>query len=202
MRETHQEASWHSPMPASWPVADAAIPKGSCALTMSIAPMEFEWNGEAMMPLHPRVADRQYVVGERYRLAPLEQRSMNSHNHFFSALAEGWRNLPDDLTERFPSIDHLRKFALIKAGFRDERSIVCASKAEALRLASFILPLDIFAVVIARETTVTVLTAKSQSMRAMGKQDFEASKQAVLDLVAGMVGVTADTLKANAGKAA
>ena len=169
---------------------------------MSIVPMVFEWTGEALVPCQPKVADEHYVVGQRYRMAPIEERSLNSHAHYFSALTEGWQNLPEDLTERFPSVEHLRKFALIKSGFRDERSIVCSSKAEAQRLAAFIKPLDIFAVVLAREATVTVLTAKSQSMRAMGKADFEASKQAVLALVAGMIKVPLDELHANAGGAA
>ena len=42
---------------------------------------------------------------------------------------------------------------------------------------------------------VTRYTAKSQSYRAMGKQTFEASKRAVLDVIADMLGVTADEIE-------
>ena len=56
--------------------------------------------------------------------------------------------------------------------------------------------------VVVNEATVTVMTAKSQSMRAMGRVEFQRSKEAVLDVVAQMIGVKRDALAANAGKAA
>lgn len=167
-----------------------------------IYPQTFIWDGEHMTPLNGRHADRQYVVGEHYRLAPFEDRSANSHNHYFASLAEAHANLPEDVAERFPTVEHMRKWALIKAGFRDERSIVCTSKAEALRVQSFIKPMDDYAVVLASDCVVKVFTATSQSVRAMGKADFQKSKQAVLDIVAGLIGVRATTLLDNAGKAA
>src|SRR3546814_9642927 len=59
---------------------------------------------------------------------------------------------------RFATPDHLRRWALIRAGYRDERSIVCASKAEAQRLAAFIKPMDDYAVVLVSEAVVKVCT--------------------------------------------
>ena len=53
-----------------------------------------------------------------------------------------------------------------------------------------------------RENTVTVLTAKSQSAREMGRKDFERSKQDVLEYVSQMIGTTQRQLEMNAGKAA
>lgn len=166
------------------------------------APLIFTWDGEAMVPKVPRLADKFFVVHETYRLAVQEERSAVSHNHFFASLEEAWLNLPEDMAEHFPSADHLRKYALIKAGFCDERSIVCASKAEAQRVAAFIKPMDTYAVVLVREATVQVFTAKSQSHKAMGKAVFQDSKQKVLDIVSAMVGVKADELKQNAEAAA
>jgi len=160
------------------------------------APIIFEWDGDAMAPL-PRFrkeADRRFAVHERYRMDAIEERSAVSHSHYFAVLHQAWMNLPEHLAERFATADHLRKYALIKAGFRDERSIVAASKAEAQRLAAFIKPMDEFAIVTVSEAVVTVYTAKSQSMKAMGKADFQRSKQEVLDLVAAMIGVAPDEL--------
>lgn len=171
-------------------------------MTTAIYPLEFTWDGESMTPLKPRLADRYYVVGEVYRLEPSEERSLNSHRHYFASVAEGWRNLREEFEDRFPTSEHLRKWALIKAGYRDERSIVATSKAEAQRLAAFMKPMDDFAVVVVSECVVTVYTAKSQSMRAMGKKDFQSSKDAVLGIIAGMIGTTAAHLSANAEKAA
>lgn len=163
------------------------------------------WDGEAFIPISPawgKRADGHYVVGERYYIAPIEDRSGRSHRHYFAAVAEVWKNLPDEYAERFQTAEHLRKWALIKTGWRDERTVVCAGKAEAQRVAAFTKPIDDFAVVVARDAVVVHWTAKSQSARAMGKQDFQKSKDDVLGVLAEMIGTTPDTLKANAGKAA
>ena len=170
----------------------------------NIWPQEFIWDADAlvMVPRRENLACRTYVDGEHYRLGVEEERSTNSHNHYFSALHEAFLNLPDALAEEYPTEEKLRKHALIKAGYHDERSIVCASKAEAQRVAAFIKPMDEYAVVLVSEAVVRVLTAKSQSMRAMGKETFQKSKQAVLETVSAMIGTTPETLAANSGRAA
>lgn len=152
-------------------------------------PQHFEWNGEAMIPLHPRRADKTFVVGQRYSLVQHEERSSASHNHEFAWLREAWQSLPEHLADRFPSPEHLRKWALIRAGYSDSHTIVCSSKAEAARVAAFIRPLDEFAVVNVQGTTVTRYTAKSQSKRAMGAKEFYESKQRIMEVVARMIGV-------------
>jgi hypothetical protein len=167
-------------------------------------PIYTRWTGEAFVPLGRSKAecDATRVVGEVYRLIDHHDRSEASHNHYFAALTDAWRNLPEDQSERFPTPEYLRKWALIQCGFRDERSIVCGSNDMALRIAAFIKPMDEYAVVIVVHSVVRVYTAKSQSMRAMGKEDFQASKEAVLGYVAAMIGTTADELAKNAGQAA
>lgn len=160
----------------------------------TVYPLWFKWNGEVMRPLNPRAADRQYVIGESYRLEHREERSEASHRQYFAALHEAWMNLPDDMAASLPTSEHLRKYALIRAGFRDERSIIANSKAEALRLAAFVKPMDEYAIVSVSGSAVVVLTAKSQSIRAMGKAEFQRSKDAVLDLVAGLLGSSRDEI--------
>jgi hypothetical protein len=156
---------------------------------MNQAPVLFQWDGEVMVPKarFAKACDEAYTVGETYRMVVQEQRSLVSHNHYFATLQDIWESLPEEFGDRIPSAEHLRKFALIRTGFRDERSIVCASKAEAQRLAAFIKPMDDFALVVVNEATVTVYTAKSQSMKAMGKADFQRSKDAVLDYCQGLI---------------
>lgn len=153
--------------------------------------MKYEGEGEfrALSSYWAGVCDRQFVVGESYRIAEHYERSTNSHNHFFATLADAWQSLPDEAREIYPSAEHLRKKALIRTGYRDERSIVCASKAEALRLAAFMKPLDDYAIVDAAEAVVRVYTAQSQSRKAMGGKAFQESKQAVLDFVDDLLGV-------------
>jgi hypothetical protein len=48
---------------------------------------------------------------------------------------------------------------------------------------------DTYSVVAVRGPIVTVYTAKSQSVKAMGSKDFQASKDAVLALCADMISV-------------
>ena len=173
-------------------------------MTYALTPILCQWTGETFTPQKrfARVCDRAFVIGEEYPLIVHENVSAASRGHFFACLTEAWRNLPEDRAEEFSTVEMLRKKALIRCGFADERSIVCASKAEAQRVGAFIRPMDEYAIVIVSECVVKVFTAKSQSLRAMGKQPFQASKTAVLDYVAGLCGVTTDDLKRNAGQSA
>jgi hypothetical protein len=172
---------------------------------MTAAPIRFSWDGESFTPASAfwaRKADEVFVIGETYQLVEHHDRSLASHNHYFAAIHEGWQNLPEHWAHRLPTAEHLRKYALIKSGYADERSIVCASKAEAQRVAAFVKPMDDFAVVLVSEATVKVYTAKSQSMKAMGKAVFQESKTAVLDAIDEMVGVERGATAREAGRAA
>lgn len=164
-------------------------------------------DGAAIVPVYPQGRNGElwrdaFAPGGRYRVQLVEERSRSSHNHYFAAIGEAWRNLPDHMLDEFPSAEHLRKKALVRAGYADERTFVCASKAEAARMAAFLRPMDEYAIVSVREATVTVWTAKSQSVRAMGKAEFQESKDAVLDTISRLIGVSVDDLRQNTGKAA
>ena len=161
-------------------------------------PLLFTWNGEAMLPYHAKQADKYFTIGERYLLVEAKQRSANSHSHYFAALNDAWENLPEQMIDNFPTIEHLRKFALIRTGYHDSQSIVCANKAEAQRVAAFVKNAEDFAVTVVTEATVTRYTAKSQSRKAMGNEDFQKSKQAVLDYVATLIGSNTAELSQNA----
>lgn len=163
-------------------------------------PIPCQWNGEAFVPIGRgrRDADRYFVIGERYTLVEEKQRSAASHRHYFAAVNEAWANLPQERAKDHPSADHLRKFALIMTGFRDERTLVASSRAEAQRLAAFVRPMDDYAVVTVEGALVRVLTAKTQNMRAMGAKQFQESKNAVLDYLAEMIGVEPGALTKHA----
>lgn len=171
---------------------------------MSAPPIICAWDGEVFRPLprFARLADRHYVVGETYPIVVHEDRSEASHRQYFAAIREAWQNLPEPYASMLPTAEHLRKYALCKTGYANQMQIACASKAEAIRAVTTVRALDSFAVVDARDAVVTVWTAASQSHRAMGKKDFQASKTAVLDFVAGLIGTTRSDLGRNAGRAA
>ncbi len=159
-------------------------------------PLFYSWDGECFTPLsrQAKEADKRFVIGEVYALDHVEERSLKSHRQYFASIRDAWLNLPEQMGDTFPTAEHLRKHALIRSGFFDKRSIMAANKAEALRLAAFIRPLDDFAIVTVSNSLVEVYTAKSQSHRAMPKAEFQASKQAVLDWIAGLIGTDAANL--------
>ncbi len=167
-------------------------------------PLAYRWTGEVMKPVpyFLEQAKRTFTTGELYRLAEVNERSQASHNHYFASVTEAWRNLPEDMTERFPSAEHLRKWCLIRTGYSHSRSIACDSPEEAQKVAAFVRPFDEFAVVSVGGCVVTVFTAMSQSLAAMGAKEFQASKEKVLDLVASMIRTDRAALEANAETAA
>lgn len=162
-------------------------------MTERPAPWLVRWNGDGfdLLRRQKERADKELVVGERYVLDAYEERSAASHAHYFAQLTELWKNASHEITDRFPTVEHFRKYCLIRCGYRDERSYVCKSKAEATRMAAFLRPIDEFSVVSVTGSAIVVWSAKSQAYRAMGKKEFQESKDAVLqfaeDLVKGNV---------------
>jgi hypothetical protein len=171
---------------------------------MSAPPLVCRWTGEAFKPLgrSARDADAEYVVGQVYRLENIEARSSNTHNHQFAWLSEAWRQLPEDVMDIYPSPEHLRKRALIQAGFYDETIIDAGSNAAALRVASEFRRRNDFSLVIVRGPLVVIRDPKSQSRRAMNAKEFQDSKTKIMDVIAEMIGVDPDTLSRESGKAA
>ncbi|GGH14521.1 hypothetical protein GCM10007036_13890 [Alsobacter metallidurans] len=169
-----------------------------------MAPLPFRWDGEVMQPLpgFARKADRLFVIGQFYDLDNYEDRSAVSHKHEFAWLREAWKNLPEQLADLYPTPEHLRKRALIEAGYYDEVVVDAGSAAAALRVRQAFAAVDDFALVIVRGPLVIRRTAKSQSRRAMDGKTFQQSKQAIMDVVAEMVGVTTKQLQQNVDKAA
>lgn len=163
-------------------------------------PIAYRWTGKVMEPL-PRLAKRcaeTFKVDEIYTLDEVKERSSNSHRHFFAVVREAWLNLPEEIAEQFPTDTHLRKFALVRTGHCDIKKIAAETPQDAKTIAAVVQKYDAFAVVTVADKIVTVATAKSQSYRAMDKQEFAASKADVLEYVAGMARTTTAQLAENA----
>ena len=167
---------------------------------MGAPPSPMRWDGEALRPLprFAKMADQHFVIGEIHLVAEIEERSEKAHRHEFAWLREAWLSLPESLADQYPTTEHLRKRALIDAGFYNEQIIDCGSQAAALRVASFARGEDDFALVITRGPLVVVRKAKSQSRRAMRPDEFQRSKTALMETVAAMIGVKTDVLEREA----
>ncbi len=170
-----------------------------------LQPAVFVWLDNAMVPLASSLplCIRQFTDGEEYRLTVEEERSVASHKHYFAAIHEAWQNLPEHLAERFPNAERLRHWALVKCGYAAEQSIVLETTRDAERFAEYVAEYRGDDTFVQRSgNVIKIWTAKSQSTRAMDKDEFQASKTAVLDLLSDMIGTSVTELKKNAGKAA
>lgn len=154
-------------------------------------PTAFTWDAGAcvMVPKWPRLAASRFEGGQDYLLADVEHRSDVSHKHEFAWLRQAWASLPEDVADMFPTPEHLRKRALIDAGFYHETIIDAGSNAAALRVAAYAKAKDEFAVIVVRGPVVVERVAKSQNRRAMDKTEFQASKTAIMDVIAALLGV-------------
>jgi hypothetical protein len=165
---------------------------------MTDFPIQFQWDGEAMRPASrywSSEADKQYVVGQRYRMVEEAERSEVSHKHEFAWLREAWNSLPDALLDQYPSSEHLRKHGLIAKGHCTMTQHPCVSVAEAERTEATIKKhVDKYAIVTRRGAVVTVYEAVSQSKRTMGAAMFQRSKSDLMEFVGDLLGVDAATL--------
>lgn len=138
-----------------------------------------------MIPL-PRmlpVAQKRYEEGRVYRFDVEEIQSERSRGHYYATLRDLWGSIPERYGDRWPTPEHLRKYALIATGHFSQRVFSLTDQTSALRLASYIKSKDEFAVVLVTDSTVTEYTAKSQSPSAMGHKLFQQSKTDCLDYV-------------------
>lgn len=157
-----------------------------------MTPFKAIWDGTAFRPLqrYHNILRAQISVGDIVPLERHEERSVATHNHEFAWLKDAWQNLPESIAADYPSAEHLRKRALINTGWCDVRDYACNSRAEAMRLAAALRgELDDYTVVVVQDAAVRVLRAKSQGRGKMSPANFQASKQAILDWVAELIGV-------------
>lgn len=168
-----------------------------------MTPLPVYWDGEVLVPFtrYKHMAAHCFTKGVTYPIVIHAERSRRSHDHYFATIHEAWLNLPETIAERWPTDEHLRKWALVHCGYCDERSLVLASAEAAHDVAAFIRPSDSYAVITVAGPVVRVFTAQSQSQRAMGQKVFQASKTQVLDMIAAVVGVEREILQ-KAGAAA
>jgi len=165
-------------------------------------PIYYRWTGDVMEPL-PRFkhrCDEDFVVGQIYRLVHEEERSSASNAHYHASLKAAWSNLREEFAGRFPSVQHFRKWLLIKSGYCKYVEYVYDTPADAVRAGGCIRQKDPYCVIVIRGCVVTEYTALSQSPRSsepMDKKIFHASKEATLALAATMTGNTVEELTDN-----
>lgn len=159
-------------------------------------------SGMAMVPVkrYENFAARQFVAGNTYRLGPSEVQSEASRGHFFICIHLAWENLPEDVTPRWRDETHMRRWILIEKGWYHESEFVVADRDTALQLATYIEARNRYARFAVIDNKLIVREAMSQSPKAMGKNNFERSKQDVLGFLTNLLGIDVTTLKKEAKK--
>jgi hypothetical protein len=152
---------------------------------MSAPPIRCQWTGEVLEPLRRfrAACDEHLVVGQTYDVQTVEEPD-RARRHYFAALRDAWASLPDHWATEFPSVEALRKRALIATGHFDKRRFEASSSTEARKLLTFLRPLDEFAVFRLQGNVIIEQRPRSQSPRAMGKVVFAQSKSDVLEWIA------------------
>ncbi len=155
-----------------------------------MTPLIYQWDGGALRPIRrfEKAANEQFVVGEHYRMEPVNERSRESHSHYFAVVQNAWANLPEEWGDRFANANHLRKWCLIRAGFRTEQVAIFSTRRDAMEAAALARGSDEYQIVLVSGKTVTRYQAKSQSLRAMSRKEFQDSKEKVLHVLAKMLG--------------
>lgn len=156
-----------------------------------------KWTGEALVPIgtYHKTCTENFEIGERVTIEAIEQRSLASHRMYFAAIREAWQNLPEEAAARYDSPDKLRLWALIRAGYSEETDFVFEDEQKAHAVAALCRKLDDYAIVVVKKNVVKIYRAKSQSMKSMGREQFEASKRAVLEILSGTIGVSRKALE-------
>ena len=176
-------------------------------MTVYMAPVVFEWreNDEhpgtgIMIPvrMYYKICERQFVFGQQYPMLVVEPRDMKSHNHYFAALNEAWKNLAEEVRVTIPTAEHLRHWALIETGFCSITVTDCATPAHAENSARNSRKHLPFARIKRRGNVVEIRSAESQQIApppfGMTNERFKESKKAVLDLVSTLARTDAKTL--------
>jgi hypothetical protein len=164
-------------------------------------PIIATWNGEAFVPAqrHAKACDATFVVGARYAIEAQPLQSEKERRFFHAQLTEIWRSLPEEIAERWPTVESFRKAGLIACGYCHKTEAVCATNQQATALAASYARLDDYVVVEIRDRVISIWTAKSQKRSAMtDPEERKAANRAVLEWAAAQVGVTREQAERSA----
>ena len=131
--------------------------------------------------------------------------SRETRGHQFAFLRAAWENLPETDREQpwAATTETLRKHALIACGYRQVSMVACGTPERADRIAASIdaiaRQIEGYALTATDGPVVYCYTAESQKERVMGRARFQASKTAIGEWLADLIGVPYDQLM-RAGK--
>jgi hypothetical protein len=108
---------------------------------------------------------------------------------YFALLKVAHDNLPDSWRALCPTVEHLRKYLLVKVGHCETSTIHCGSARAAGDMALMAKRLDTFCVADLRGSMLTVSVARSQRKQVHPKADFLRVSEQVLHVASELLGV-------------
>lgn len=155
---------------------------------------------KVMVP-HQRFATlcaRQFELEEDYALGPVEGVPSRSRAAIFAQVHDTWDNLPET-DQRFPSEEHLRKTALVRAGWAKHSQTIWKSKADAMQHALDLREVSEYAVINVdgedNSWVVDVWIAKSIAAGQITEGEFREVKKKALAWLASLTGSTPEELE-------
>lgn len=150
---------------------------------------------------HKAFVAETYKEGDQVFLDIQQERSTKTHGHQFAWISDAFDSLPERLHNApfAQSPETLRKHALIMTGFCEVATIPCGSKAVSERVAAHVSVMAVklhgYAIVSTSGPMVVVKTPMSQSSRAMGKEAFQKSKEAILNWIGNLLETNPEDLE-------
>lgn len=174
-----------------------------------LKPLPFRWSGFTMVPeaKFSALAKRQFADGGVYVLEAHEPASHADRGHYFASIREAWQNLDAAATARYPTPEALRKWALISAKWRHENAVFGPSEAWAVATVAFNKRHDDLCVTVVHKPeregdlwSVRIYVARSQKIGRpedglMTKEEWRQSRDDVLAILSGKIGVTKKQLE-------
>lgn len=157
----------------------------------------------AMIP-HKRfnaLCKRQFEPNEDYALGPVEGVPSKSRAAFFASISDAWDSLAED-DQRWPSKEHLRHAALVRAGWATHSQTVMETKKDARQFAIGMRKASEYAVITVKDCVVDVWVSKSIATGQIHGDEWKRVMAAALDWVATLARTTRKELEENAGTSA
>jgi hypothetical protein len=161
-------------------------------VTERTRPAMFVWTEPGMMVPEARflpLCRRQFKVGEGYALGPVENVASRSRGGLFAALREAWGSLPEE-DSRFPTPEHLRAWALVRAGHAAHAQYVLDTPKDARQMARGLRRASPLAIIKISGSTVDCWTALSIASTEVKAEQFAEIKKRVLKILAELIGTT------------
>lgn len=162
-----------------------------------IRPVQFIWTDEGVMKPLPRfktLCDRQYAVGEEYALGPIDNIPSKSRAGFFVDLHNAWSTMQEG-DNRFPSETHLRKRALIAAGWATHTQTVLDTPKDAQKSKIMLNRVEEYALVTIGGCVVDVWIAKSIANGQITAEQWRVVKPKALAWIAEQANTTVEDLQ-------